>query len=109
MLGNTQKLLVYYLGGGFVVLLGWGACVPDRQLDSHRARRYLRWAAIAAVAGLLQPAVTLAARDIVAQVGIDIPEDAPLAQRHARTTFLVNLMAALSALPVMMLLAVGLT
>lgn len=108
MLGPTETLVAYYLGGGFVILLGWVACLPDRQLDRAGARRYLRWSTVAAVAGLLHPALALAARDIAGQVGIDLPDDDRLADRHAHTTTVVNVLALLSALPALALLALDL-
>ena len=90
MLGPAEILLTYYLGGAFVVLLGWAAYLPDPPLDAGRAQRYLRWSTVAAVAGLAHPALGLAARDVVGQVGQvgqvghGTPDDARLAPRVAR-------------------------
>lgn len=93
MLGSTEALLAYYLGFGFVIFLGWVAALPTRLLDEPSARRYLRGSTIAAVIGLLHPAIALAARDIVSQVGIDLPAtDTGL----RRTTAITNALAALS-------------
>ena len=109
MLGPTEKLLTYYLGGGFVILLAWAACLPDRRLDPDTARRYLRWSTIAAIVGLLHPALPLAARDVTRQVGLELADDDQLTNRHARTTTTVNILAVLSTLPALALLALGLT
>ena len=106
MLGTTETLLVYYLGVGFVVFLGWATCHPDRQLEERQARRYLRGATIAAIVGVIHPAVPLAARDILGQVGIDVPEDNhDLHRRHARATTVANVLALVSAIPLLPLLA----
>lgn len=108
MLGTTETLLVYYLGLGFVVLLGWAACLPDRQLEEPQARRYLRRSTVAAIIGIIHPAVPLAARDIIGQVGIDVPDNNPdLRRRHARATAFVNVLAIVSAIPALALLAVA--
>jgi hypothetical protein len=48
-----------------------------------------------------------AARDIVAQVGLDIPENHPIARTHHRTTTLVNALAIASFLPIAALLVVA--
>lgn len=108
MLGPTQRLLAYYFGGGFVILLGWAACQPNHRLDTTATRRYLRWSTIAALMGLLHPAITLAARDIVDQAGNDLPDD-NLATQHARTRTTINVLTGLSALPVAALLLIHLT
>ena len=106
MLGTTEALLVYYFGLGFVVFLGWATCHPDQQLEERQARRYLRRATIAAIVGIIHPAVPLAARDIIGQVGIDVSADNPdLHRRHARATTIVNVLAIVSALPLLPLLA----
>ncbi|HMG40468.1 MAG TPA: hypothetical protein VK611_04035 [Acidimicrobiales bacterium] len=100
MAGTTTTLIAYYLGLGFVIFLGWAAAVPDRRLDGPTARRYLRWTTVTAVVGLLHPALALGARDIVGQVGIEMPDDDPTLHRHqqraARTT---NAIAVVSAIP----------
>ena len=101
MLGPTHQLLVYYLGGGFVLLLAWVVALPDGDLDPAGTRRYLRWATIAAVIGLAHPALALAARDIIGQTGIDLPDDQDLARTHRRATTLANLLTALSFLPLL--------
>ena len=105
---STQQLLGYYAGGGFIVLLFWAASLPDRRLTAPGAHRYLRWTTVAAVVGLLHPAIALAARDVTGQVGAEIPDGgAQLARRHERTTRLVNILAALSVLPALALLALA--
>jgi hypothetical protein len=108
VLGPTEIVLTYYLGFGFVVLLAWVVATPDRQLDETAARRYLRWTTIAAVAGVVHPAVALASRDIVGQVGIELPDDPRLRRSHQRTTTIVNTLTVLSALPVVALVALNL-
>ena len=108
MLGTTETLLVYYLGLGFVVLLGWAACQPDHHLEEPQARRYLRRATLAAILGVIHPAVPLAARDIVGQVGIDLPDTNPdLRRQHARATACANVLAIVSAIPALALLALA--
>ena len=109
MLGPTQSVLAYYLGGGFVILLAWAACHPDRRLDHAQTRRYLRWSVVVAAVGLVHPAAPFAARDIVGQVGADLPtDDHGLVTRHRRTRRTVDLLAVLSLLPVAVLLFVRL-
>jgi hypothetical protein len=105
LLGTTEKVLLYYLGLGFTIFLGWGVFVPLGRLDVAAARRYLRWSTVAAVVGLLHPALPLAARDIVGQVGVEQPEDdRDLDHHHTRTTAVVNTLVLLSAAPPLILL-----
>jgi hypothetical protein len=108
VLGPTEIALTYYLGFGFVVLLTWVVATPDRPLDETAARRYLRWSTIAAVVGVVHPAVALATRDIVGQVGTEMADDPGLARSHQRTTTVVNALTGLSAVPVCALVAVNL-
>jgi hypothetical protein len=96
MLGRTGVVLMYYLGFGFIILLGWAACHPDRALDPAAVRRYLRWTGVTAVVGILHPAIALATRDIVSQVGLELPNDDTLITRHNRVTAVVNACLALS-------------
>jgi hypothetical protein len=109
MLGQTGVVLMYYLGFGFAVLLGWAACVPDRALDAAAGRRYLRWTTVAAVVGILHPAIALAARDIIGQVGVELPNDDALTTRQHRVTTIVNACLALSLVPTAIVLATTLT
>ena len=99
MPGLTQQLLMYYLGVGFAVLLAWAAALPNRQLDPDDAHRYLRRATAAAIVGLAHPALALAARDIVGQVGLDLPQNHAIARTHQRTTTLVNALTVASLFP----------
>jgi hypothetical protein len=114
VLGPAEILLTYYLGGAFVVLLGWAAYLPDPPLDAGRAQRYLRWSTVAAVVGLAHPALGLAARDIVGQVGQvgqvghDAPGDASLAPRVSRTATTINVLLAASIVPLAAVVALGL-
>jgi len=111
VLGPAEILLTYYLGGAFVILLGWAAYLPDPPLDAGRAQRYLRWSTVAAVVGLAHPALGLAARDIVGQVGQvghDAPDDTRLAPRVARTATTINVLLAASILPLAAVVALGL-
>jgi hypothetical protein len=93
---TTSALLAYYLGVGFVVLLGWAASHPDSELDERAAGRYLRWSRIAAVVGLAHPAIGLATRDIVGQVGLDLPDDAALRRHQRRTARTADVLAVVS-------------
>jgi hypothetical protein len=109
MLGPSETLLMYYLGFGFVILLGWAVAHPDRALDSDVARRGLRSATLAAVAGILHPALALAARDIVAQIGQELPAEPSLATTHRRATATANACTVLSLVPVAVIVALTLT
>lgn len=111
MLGPTQSVLAYYLGGGFVVLLAWAACHPDRRLDAEASRRYLRWSVVVAAVGIVHPAVPYAARDILGQVGVDLPDDGEdsLAARHRRASRAVDVLTLLSVVPAVVVLALQLT
>jgi hypothetical protein len=96
-LSSADALLAYYLGLGFVVLLGWAAAHPDRRLDAPATRRYLRWTTLAAIAGVLHPALALGARDIVGQVGHELPDEPGLRRILQRTTATVNVLTVVSA------------
>lgn len=109
MLGPTEIVLIYYLGFGFVILLGWAACHPDRLLDTDGARRYLRRAALAAVAGIVHPAIALAARDLIGQVGHELPTGQDIATTHRRVATTANACAVLSLVPAGALVAMNLT
>jgi hypothetical protein len=104
-LSSTNALLAYYLGLGFIVVLGWAASHPDRELDHETAGRYLRWSRVAAVVGLVHPAIGLAARDIVGQVGSDMPDDTALRRQQQRTARTANVLAVVSAAVAVALLA----
>jgi hypothetical protein len=93
---TSSALLAYYLGVGFAILLGWAAGHPDRRLDERSADRYLRWSRVAAVAGVAHPALALAARDIVGQVGHDLPDDPDLRRRQRRTATAADVLLAAS-------------
>jgi hypothetical protein len=106
MLGRTGVVLMYYLGFGFTILLGWAACHPDRALDPAAVRRYLRWTSVAAVVGILHPAIALASRDILSQVGLELPNnDDTLTTRHHRATTIVNTCLVLSVIPTAIVLS----
>ncbi|HKE76987.1 MAG TPA: hypothetical protein VKB57_25420 [Acidimicrobiales bacterium] len=110
MLGTTELLLTYYLGVGFVVVLAWAALQPSRRVDDRAAGRYFRWSTVVAAAGLLHPAVPLAARDIVGQVALDIPDDnATLQRMHRRAASATNALTIVSLFPLVALGAIGLT
>jgi uncharacterized membrane protein YbhN (UPF0104 family) len=71
VLGTDALLALYYLGFGFAVFLCW-AIVADRlndDLDQPLRDRLTRRAGAVAVLGIFHPAVSLAARDILKQVG----------------------------------------
>lgn len=106
MLGRTGVVVMYYLGFGFIIFLGWAACHPDRALDAAAVRHYLRWTSVTAVVGILHPALALATRDLVSQVGLELPNnDDILTARHHRATTVVNACLALSAIPAAILAA----
>ncbi|MGH9210251.1 MAG: hypothetical protein ACRD2C_06155 [Acidimicrobiales bacterium] len=108
MLGTSEIVVVYYLGFGYVILLGWAACHPDHQLDVPSAVRYLRRSVLVAVVGLLHPALTLAARDIIGQGGVELPdEDRDLVHRQQRAINLVNVLAWLSLVPPALMITLG--
>lgn len=109
MPGTTETLLIYYLGLGFVILLGWAAALPTRQLDEATARRYIRAATIAAVVGLLHPAIALSARDIIGQVGVELPDGNPtLRHRRQRAATVINALTIASLIPLAAVVAVQL-
>jgi hypothetical protein len=112
MIGSSENLLVYYLGLGFATLLGWVIFAPDPGLGLSRqaAARYLRWAPFVGIVGVLHPALGFAARDIVDQVGIELPDDRELAAKHARVSSFVNASAMVSLVvtPVVLVVNLGL-
>jgi hypothetical protein len=94
---GSEILLFYYLGLGFAILLGWVIFAPDPGLGLNReGARYLRWAPFVGIVGVLHPALGFAARDIVGQVGIELPDDRELGANHARVSSFVNASAMLS-------------
>ena len=108
MIGVSEILLVYYLGLGFATLLGWPIFSPDpgRRLGRRAAARYLRWAPLAGMVAVLHPALAFAIRDIVDQVGIELPEDRELAAKHARVSGVVNASAVMSLVVVAAVLVI---
>lgn len=88
VLGTETLLLMFYLGFGFVILLGWAAIADElnRPLTSAARIRFRRLALVFAVAGLLHPAFALAGRDVAAQLArADGPTD-PGADRVVQIT-----------------------
>lgn len=71
MLGTDISLVLYYLGGGFVIFLGWAAVAgePDRATRPRPRARLHQLALGLAVAGLLHPGFALAGRDLAVQLG----------------------------------------
>lgn len=69
MLSTDALLIVYYLGLGFIALLGWAAIAQDlnKPFDEPRRESWNRTSAILAIAGLTHPALPLIARDIARQ------------------------------------------
>jgi len=108
MVGLSEILLVYYLGLGFATLLGWPILAPDpgRRLGRRAAARYLRWAPLVGIVAIVHPAVAFATRDIVDQVGIELPDDRELAAKHARVSSVVNASAVVSLVVVAAVLVV---
>jgi hypothetical protein len=90
-------------------VLVWAAVLPDRPLDAPAAHRYLRWTSVAAVAGVLHPAVALGARDLIGQLAAELPDDPALRHRHATATAASNVLALASAVPALALLALALS
>jgi hypothetical protein len=69
LLSTDGLLIVYYLGLGFVALLGWVAIAQDlsKPFDEPRRESWNRASAILAIAGLTHPALPFIARDIARQ------------------------------------------
>lgn len=69
MLSTDALLIVYYLGLGFVALLGWAAIAQDlnNPFDEPRRESWNRTSAILAIVGLAHPALPFIARDIARQ------------------------------------------
>jgi hypothetical protein len=69
LLSTDALLIVYYLGLGFVALLGWAAIAQDlgKPFDEPRRGSWNRTSAILAIAGLAHPALPFIARDIARQ------------------------------------------
>ena len=110
MIGSSEILLFYYLGLGFAIFLGWVALrARSRGLASVRpaAARYLRWAPFVGILGVLHPALGFATRDIVDQVGIELPDDRKLAAKHARVSSVVNASAMVSLVVMAVVLVVN--
>ena len=92
VLSQEAFLTIYYLGYGFVIFLAW-VCItgtPNRPADHHRRRVLQR---LAAVAGVLHPALALTGRDIAAQLAATDGQPDPNADR---ITGLTNLGLAVS-------------
>lgn len=92
MVASSEIVLAYYLGFGFVTLLGWVIAAPEpgRGLSGAVAARYLRWSRLVGVVGVLHPALGFAIRDIVDQVGIELPDDSELDAKYAKASRVVN-------------------
>ncbi|MGQ0617800.1 MAG: hypothetical protein ACT4PW_12555 [Acidimicrobiia bacterium] len=81
MLSATHRLLLFYLGFGYVVLFGWAALAADVLYapTPEARRRPERIGRLLVLAGLAHPALVLAGRDIIRQARqADAgPEDGP--------------------------------
>lgn len=108
MVASSEVVLAYYLGLGFVTLLGWVVAAPEpgRGLSGAVAARYLRWSPLVGVVGILHPALSFAIRDIVDQVGIELPDDRELDAKHARASAVVNVYAMASVVLAAVILVV---
>ena len=88
MLNTETFLFIYYIGGGYVIVLLW-MCVSDpsgRPVGPAVRRRLHLLAGALAVVGALHPVLALAGRDIAQQLrGADGPPD-PRAHRTLRLT-----------------------
>lgn len=95
MVVSTEIVLAYYLGFGFVTLLGWVIAAPEpgHGLSGAVAARYLRWSRLVGVVGIMHPALGFAIRDVVDQVGMELPDDRELDAKHARASRVVNVYA----------------
>jgi hypothetical protein len=109
MIGSSEILLFYYLGLGFTIFLGWVvfAPAPGLGLSRQAAARYLRWAPFVGIVGVLHPALGFATRDIVDQVGIELPAGQKLAAKHARVSSVVNTSAMVSLVVMAVVLVVN--
>jgi hypothetical protein len=88
VLGTQANLALYYLGFGFVIVLGWAAIADElnKTLEPAARTRMHRLAVGLALAGLVHPAFALAGRDIAGQLGrADGPID-PMAGRAVKIT-----------------------
>jgi hypothetical protein len=79
LLSTEARLAVYYLGFGFVALLGWAAIAQDlsRAFDQSRRQRWDRLSAVLSVAGLVHPALPVIGLDIARQAARDEQDNVP--------------------------------
>jgi hypothetical protein len=96
MLGTVESVLLYYAAASLAIILFWAACVPDRVLSGPDVQRYTRWATVAALGGLVHPGIAVAARGILADVAVDLPDRGPGAAGHRRATVVVNALVVVS-------------
>lgn len=96
MLSTEARLALFYVGIGFVILLGWTAAAAALvdPIDGRRRHRHRRAASMLSVAGLLHPALALGARDITVQIG-HVDDDSP-DPASRRAVHVANTMVALS-------------
>ncbi|MGH9138839.1 MAG: hypothetical protein ACRD0G_17650 [Acidimicrobiales bacterium] len=76
MLGTGARLVLFYLGYGYLVFLGWAAVISttDRSHQPIDGTRVRRRATAAAAVGLLHPAFAFAVWDIARTVGRRVPD-----------------------------------
>jgi hypothetical protein len=101
VLGTETSLALFYLGFGFVILLGWAAIADElnKSLTLPARLRFRRLALALAAAGVVHPAFALAGRDVAAQLArADGPID-PGADRIVHiTTWAVGVAVGVAAL-----------
>lgn len=97
MLSTDALLVLYYVGFGFVALLGWAAIAGDlnEPFDDQRRTSWNRAALIVAFVGIAHPALPLIARDIARQTARPDDGDEPIP-----TTALVTISTACAALSI---------
>lgn len=88
MLSTETFLVLYYLGYGFVIFLGWACIVDASGAPSEPSRRIWlhRLAVGLAIVGVLHPALALAGRDIAVELGRSDGLSDPKAPRTLRVT-----------------------
>jgi len=72
-----EVLLVYYFGGGFLTVLGWGVLAQqlNESLTSPQRTRMRHIAHVLLAVGLAHPAIALTGRDVLRQLQYGVGQD----------------------------------